>query len=217
MSKHKHVLFTLFQLLDFIQPCWHLAAELQEYQPPLNHPCSPGWKSTFTCLFTAEIQIQSLESWCVLSAKQLPVLSDPAKSLLHGSGSSPDLAESCWKNSPAPALCSGVETIPWLRSLDEMREIEFHFLPSVCIKLLLIFADSVLQLFHFVGFYERTDFNFFNFFFNKQSWIPDKWNAIPWFHSLCCEQHCKHPDKDKIKSSLEPNKPSQSGPDDIVW
>lgn len=53
-----------------------------------------------------------------------------------------------------------------------MREIGFYFLPSVCIRLLLIFADSILQLFHVVGFYGRIDF--LSFFLDPRSMLfPD--------------------------------------------
>lgn len=186
MSKHKQALFALFTLLGFIKPCWHLAAEVQEYQSTLNHYFHPAFLSgnqLFTCLPTAKIQIKSLENCCVLSASQL-VPSNPDKSLLHGSGSSPDLAESCWKNFPAPALFSGVETIPWLRALDEMREIGLHFLPTVCIRLLLIFADSILQLFHVVGFYGRIDFLFF---FLEQGELDPRLMLFPDFLSLLWE------------------------------
>lgn len=45
-------------------------------------------------------------------------------------------------------LCSQeYETISWLRSLDEMREIGFHFLPSVCIRLLFKFCWQYLAAF----------------------------------------------------------------------
>lgn len=78
-----------------------------------------------------------------------------------------------------------------------MRELGFHFLPSVCIRLLFS-ADSILQLFHFVGFYGRIDFlSWIFFFFFGTRRAGSQINVIPRFPSLCCEGHCKRPDKDK--------------------
>lgn len=104
------------------------------------------------------------------------ILSDPDKSLFHGSGSNPGLAESCWNKFPAPALFSGVWNNPMIKILRWDEGNRVPFLAQCLYQITLKFCWQYLAAFPlcWVLWEDWLSFFFLNPCWNKKSWISDK-------------------------------------------